>query len=605
MTHESILQQLEETGQLKRILAHPAYSKKLFIELLTSLVPVDAFYKEMGGVAGYTRKILSLLEKKENKQENIVFHSPTFIDISTDNSDTRKAIDWGIEALPHVAEMIPLGGAADRLHLQDEKTGNELPAAKLVFAGKTLLERIIVDIQAREFLFFQRYGRKIITPIALMTSHEKNNHFHIEKLLEENNFFGRPKDSIRIFTQTLVPVVDDKGDFVFTSDFKLVMKPGGHGAIWKLAHDEGIFSWFQAEKRSKILVRQINNPIAGLDYGLLAFLGLGWKNNKKFGFASCPRLLKAAEGVNVVIEKENTLVLTNVEYCDFEKFGLTDRPLKEGDPHSQFSSNTNLLFGDLSAIVDAMHKCPYPGLILNLKNGTTGRLESTMQNLADVFVEEKKSSNTPVSSFITYNHRHKTISTAKRAYTEGGTLLETPESCFYDLLQAHRELLEKHCAFTMPEKRSLQECLKTHPDFVFLYHPVLGPLYSIIEKKIQKGVLATGSELVLEIADVLLENLLLDGSLQIRANELIDKTSRCVLKNVRVQNQGVNWKESLPFWKGNFVRKQSVEIILKGRSSFTADNVLFEGSHQFVVEDGVAMHLREGPKGFIIEKEKL
>jgi hypothetical protein len=24
-----------------------------------------------------------------------------------------------------------------------------------------------------------------------------------------------------------------------------MMKPGGHGAIWKLMHDEGVFDWLQ------------------------------------------------------------------------------------------------------------------------------------------------------------------------------------------------------------------------------------------------------------------------------------------------------------------------------------------------------------------------
>ena len=84
-----------------------------------------------------------------------------------------------------------------------------------------------------------------------------------------------------------------------------------------------------------------------------------------FGFASCPRLLKAAEGINVLLErkKEETveLVLTNIEYCDFAKFGIQDLPLKEGDPYSRFTSNTNILFADLKAIGQAIDLCPFQG----------------------------------------------------------------------------------------------------------------------------------------------------------------------------------------------------------------------------------------------------
>ena len=71
-------------------------------------------------------------------------------------------------------------------------------------------------------------------------------------------------------------MVNEHGEWLFSSDFKPILKPGGHGAIWKLAKDCKVFSWLSRQGVKKILVRQINNPVAGLDYGLLAFLwGLG------------------------------------------------------------------------------------------------------------------------------------------------------------------------------------------------------------------------------------------------------------------------------------------------------------------------------------------
>lgn len=595
---ENILQQLAEIGQLQRIYSHPAFSENCLDEIVNSLLPINQFYEEMGGIVGYHRKILSLMRKKE-KLTNASFHSPSFIDITEFNEQTLEAIQWGINALPLMAEMIPLGGAADRLHLQDDQTGSELPAAKLIFAGKTLLQRIIEDIQARERLYFQKFGKRIITPIAMMTSYEKKNHTHIEEMLEINDWFGRPKDSIRTFAQPLVPVVNDKGEWLFTDELKLVLKPGGHGVIWKLAIQSGIFSWFQSFGKTKLLIRQINNPIAGLDYGLLAFMGIGVEKNKKFGFASCPRLLKAAEGVNVVIEKGNSVVLTNVEYCDFDQFGIQDAPLKEGEPYSRFSSNTNILFGDISSIHDAVSKCPYPGLILNLKNGSFGRLESTMQNLADVFEEERRESLQIDRTFITYNHRHKTISTTKKAFISGGNQNETPERCFYDLLFAARELLGQ-CEVCLPELRSFSDYLSEGPEFVFLYHPFLGPLYSMIQQKIKRGFLAKGSELNIEIADLSLQNFSLIGSLQIKGLE-----GKCVLNQIKVENEGVDWQKSNPFWKGNYTRKESFEIELKGRSQFIAEKVTFYGSHRFIVEDGCFLRVTQDGEELVIERGKL
>jgi len=58
-----------------------------------------------------------------------------------------------------MAEIYPVGGAADRLRLQDEKTGSFLPAAQLLFGGKTLLESMIADLSAREYVHYKLFGR--------------------------------------------------------------------------------------------------------------------------------------------------------------------------------------------------------------------------------------------------------------------------------------------------------------------------------------------------------------------------------------------------------------------------------------------------------------
>lgn len=576
------------------------FQQERFEELLEKLAAIDHFYREAGGIIGYQAKILELLHgEPEPSAAAAVYHSPSFIDIAEETEEVKEAIEWGLDGLPQMAEIYPLGGAADRLHLVDEKTGSDLPAAKLRFAGKTLLEHLIRDLEAREYLYFQKYGKQITTPIAIMTSHEKNNHKHVVEICEEWKWFGRPKDSIRFFTQPLVPTVDSRGDWCMTGPMRPLLKPGGHGAIWKLARDEGIFTWLAQLGRKKALIRQINNPIAGLDYGLLAFAGYGCKKEMLFGFASCPRLLQAAEGVNVLIERENQIVLTNIEYCDFAKFGIEDRPLKEGEPYSRFSSNTNILFADLQAISDAVDACPFPGLLINLKQGSytsesgekkegaMARLESTMQNIADVFVEEKGTALATRRTFVTYNRRHKTISTAKRAFVPGRPLQETPEHCFYDLLLANRELLLE-CGVSLPPLRALEEHLQKGADFLFLYHPTLGPLYSSIREKICGGALSLGSELLLEIAHFKAVNLRVQGSLQVIA----DRAGQCILENVTVENRGINWEQSKPFWKMALDRQESAKIILKGESRFLARNICLSGGQTISVEDGETIELK-------------
>src|SRR5690348_3141351 len=118
-------------------------------QLLTHLLAIDHFYRELGGIVGYQATILELLKGEERKIEGDAYHSPSFISIEDETEEVKRSISWGIESLPLMAELYPLGGAADRLHLIDETTGADLPAAKLIFGGLTLFERLVRDLQAR------------------------------------------------------------------------------------------------------------------------------------------------------------------------------------------------------------------------------------------------------------------------------------------------------------------------------------------------------------------------------------------------------------------------------------------------------------------------
>jgi UTP---glucose-1-phosphate uridylyltransferase len=62
----------------------------------------------------------------------------------------------------------------------------------------------------------------------------------------------------RLFRQPMVPVVGAAdGRWPLAAPLAPMMKPGGHGAIWKLMLDEGIFDWLAAHRREAALVRQI------------------------------------------------------------------------------------------------------------------------------------------------------------------------------------------------------------------------------------------------------------------------------------------------------------------------------------------------------------
>ncbi|HEX4840295.1 MAG TPA: UTP--glucose-1-phosphate uridylyltransferase [Rhabdochlamydiaceae bacterium] len=614
--HELVIKSIIAAGQGDKLFK--VFSEEKMALLLDQLSPVEKFYTSIGGIVGYQARMLELLKAKAAlKTPKSIYHAPEGIDISKENGQVRKAIIDGIATLPLMAEIYPLGGAADRLRLYDEKTGVPLPAARLPFLGKSLLEGLITDLQSREYLHYKVYGAQLMTPVAVMTSEEKNNHRHILEICEEANWFGRLSESFRFFCQPMVPTINREGQWHLQGPMQLLLKPGGHGVIWRLAREEGIFDWFFACGRKKAVVRQVNNPVANADYGIVAFTGIGCAEDKRFGFASCPRQVKASEGVNVLIETASSqgykYTLTNIEYCDFKKFGIVDQPEKPGSPYSKFPSNTNILFVDLEAILDAINRCPIPGILVNLKKLSyktesgqkkeeeVARLESTMQNIADFFEETFE---TPLPStdrqqlktYLTYNHRRKTISAAKREFSLGSSLLETPEGCFLDILQNNRDLLVA-CHMQVPVVSDPLHFFEKGPSFIFLYHPALGPLYTIISQKIRGGRLHPESELQLQIAEVDIENLDLRGSLLIQAESVMghtegqkliysERVGRCVLKNVTVRNKGIDHDMPNVYWRNEIARQEVCQILLRGMSEFYAENVVLSSDHFIEVPDG-------------------
>lgn len=601
-------------------------------EALSSLVQVllslETHYQLLGGVIGYHLKVLKLIKEKRFSSpppsqafsSNASLIKPEGLDISRDNPTVKKYTRAGIEALPLMAEIYPVGGSGDRLGLVDSETGKPLPAAKLNFGGISLLEGLFCDLEAKETLYFQLTGKQIITPVALMTSLEKNNHALILELCEENQWFGRPKDSIRTFTQPLVPVITIEGHWCISAPLQLNLKPGGHGVLWKTALEAGIFDWFLSCQRSKLLIRQINNPIAGMDYGLLAFIGYGCREGKTFGFASCPRALNAHEGMNVIIQTKKEghydYCLTNLEYTDFAQKGIQDIPEKPGSPFSALPSNTNLLFADIKAIQEITPQSPFPGLLINMKTKTScytsanktvelpaGRLESTMQNIADSIVDSYPQPLRPgefsrLRSYLTYHLRRKTISVTKSLYEPGKDLLGTPEGCLFDILENYEELFKDHCGFDMPSLGSKEDYLKYGPPFYIRLHPSIGPLFSIIAQKIHKGKIVKGSELQLEIADLEIKELHLEGSLRIiekklsgekKPSKLIHQgieTSQCTLRKVNIKNKGINRSSPQEYWSNHLIRSEEMVIYLEENSEFIAENITFSGPYKIVVPAG-------------------
>ena len=149
--------------------------------------------------------------------------------------------------------------------------------------------------------------------------------------------------------------------------------------------------------RTAALVRQISNPMAATDCTLLALAGTGHRGRRAFGFASCDRVVGAAEGMNVLRRErvpvsqhsgdrghhaaardadENSSAasngaargsgsgaggdsgyeyhygVTNVEYTEFQRLGIQDVAIGDGSNQSCFPANTNILYVGALSVLD-------------------------------------------------------------------------------------------------------------------------------------------------------------------------------------------------------------------------------------------------------------
>ncbi|XP_078435521.1 UDP-glucose pyrophosphorylase 3 [Wolffia australiana] len=625
--------------------------------LLSMLEEVDHFYSSIGGIIGYQVMILRLLSQstiegksrawsshvdEERGQRHMDFHVPNGLNLDKQTEDAFQAALWGIEGMPDLGEIYPLGGSGDRLGLIDPDTRKCLPAAMLMFCGRTLLEGLIRDLQAREFLYFKLYGKQCITPVAIMTSSAKDNHSLITSLCKRLEWFGRGRQNFQLFEQPLVPVVSAQdGRWLISDQFSPVCRPGGHGAIWKLAHDKGIFTWFFNRGRKGATIRQVSNVVAATDVTLLALAGIGLHHQKKLGFASCQRSPAATEGINVLVEKKTVdrkyaYGLTCIEYTEFKKFGITDGHFSPNSSEAELPANTNILYVDLRSaekVGSSKSASSLPGMVLNLKKPVQyvdylgikrsvpgGRLECTMQSIAENFLNvyhsrKSESIEEELDTFIVYNQRRRVTSSAKKKRRQNDSSLhQTPDGALLDILRNAFDLLSV-CHIEMPKIKDNSEYLYSGPPFLILLHPALGPLWDVTRQKFHGGSISEGSELQLEVAEFLWRDVQLDGSLIILADNIMGsmemdehgqpllqygfRCGRCKLQNVRVINEGIDWSSPKNiYWKNDVQRVESARIVLHGNAEFEAADVTIHGSHVFEVPDGFKMRLGPCTSGF-------
>ena len=621
-------------GQLDHVfsgLMSQSDPKLVLARMSVSLIDCERFYAPMGGLLGYYKETVeriidTLSNRKGSIEAGVSYREVPWYDFRQESKESREYCEVGLRALETSAELFTVGGAGERLGLM-EKKDDPLPVAYLLFLGRPLLEHLFRDLEAREYLYEKTFGTSITVPVVLMTSKELHNDRKIDRLLQQKAYFHRPVESIHKVIQFLVPLIDLEGNFILSGPCQMILKPGGHGVLWRLLCLEHTFDWLHEQKKQHLLIRQINNPLAGIDNALLQLVGVGKKENKRFGFASMVRAEGLTEGLNVLRVKENEASITNVEYTAFGA-------LLEKDPdffkRATFAANANILYANLEIVQKIAKRIVAPAFLINMKSKHLVyergryiekigvRLESTMQNIADE-LRDRIEENNPIvkeelSTFLNLHERAKLFSVTKRPLVSSSDPKETPEYCLYDWYRMTRLLIEGCQASHLPKEQSFKDFFEDGPNFLFLFHPALGPLWSSIQSKLRHIIFKEKSILEVELAEANIDSLILEGALSIRSmtpcgvKGKVLSAPRLFLKNVTIKNEGIVPRRSVSeIVTGGIEGEGGSSVIMEEGSELIAENVELEGPFSLTVPRYTRCTLKMDPvtKSILYHKEPL
>lgn len=145
--------------------------------------------------------------------------------------------------------ILTAGGQGSRLGFEHPK--GMYPIGPV--SGRTLYQIILEHTMARAKQFNSRI------PTYVMTSpptHDESSSF-----LNENKFFGYPKEDLKIFCQGVMPAVDSNGRLILEEKGKIFVSPDGHGGTLAALDKSGCLKDMIDRGIEYVFYGQIDNPL--------------------------------------------------------------------------------------------------------------------------------------------------------------------------------------------------------------------------------------------------------------------------------------------------------------------------------------------------------
>jgi UDP-N-acetylglucosamine/UDP-N-acetylgalactosamine diphosphorylase len=159
-----------------------------------------------------------------------------------------------------VAVLTVAGGQGSRLGFDGPK--GAFPIGPVT--GMTLFELFARAVRA------VRRGCCAPVPWLVMTS--ETNHEQTTAFFAEHGHFGLPPESVRFFTQGMLPSVDLDGKLLLAAQDRVAVNPNGHGGTLLALRDSGVLDELQRTGVEVIHYFQVDNPLVAIADPV--FLGL-------------------------------------------------------------------------------------------------------------------------------------------------------------------------------------------------------------------------------------------------------------------------------------------------------------------------------------------
>lgn len=193
--------------------------------------------------------------------------------LSKEEFDNYKSIGADVIKSNQYAVVTMAGGQGTRL----EHNGPKGTYMVHLNNGDKYLFQIIVEALQKAN---KKYG--VTIPWYIMTSAENND--QTLAFLEEHNYFGYPKENVKLFKQGKAPLISNKGKLLIGPNKLIKEASDGNGSIYTSLKNDGILSEMKAKNIKWVFVGGVDNILLRIVDPLL--LGVTISQNNKIASKS-------------------------------------------------------------------------------------------------------------------------------------------------------------------------------------------------------------------------------------------------------------------------------------------------------------------------------